>query len=54
MRRKASNVYLPLPTDLLTTYTHLPTHPTHTESALSQMKSQEVFYGNHCCRNILH
>ena len=27
---------------------------TDTESALSQMKSQEVFYGNHCCRNILH
>ena len=60
------NVYLPsfLPSP---TYrppsTCLPTYPvpnqphiahTDTESALSQMKSQEVFYGNHCCRNILH
>lgn len=56
------NVYLP---SFLHPHTdpHQPTYPvpnqphiahTDTESALSQMKSQEVFYGNHCCRNILH
>ena len=60
----ASEERLPMSTFLCYIPTpHQPTYPvpnqphiahTDTESALSQMKSQEVFYGNHCCRNILH
>ena len=62
----ASEERLPMST-FLPSFTHIPTltstylpsaqpHIAHTdtESAISQMKSQEVFYGNHCCRNILH
>ena len=54
----ASEERLPMST-FLHPSTYLPSTQPHiahtdTESALSQMKSQEVFYGNHCCRNILH